>query len=200
MVPLPPPPPPLSGSAPAAAGARPRCLWGECGGAPWAGWGEEAGAGVAPPLRDPAGTNRRRGGSWARVAGGGPLSSPPLLHRVLPEAAAFRTLSPWMLRLTRAPAAAREVAAVPTRPLPKAAPGPPGPKRSGSASLRRRDPRRPAGTHAAPARPAGAHPSPHGFQPEGRRIRVITRSELGARSLGPGRACLASCSSACDPA
>nr|XP_054358976.1 espin-like [Pongo pygmaeus] len=168
MVPLPPPPPPLSGSAPAAAGARPRCLWGE----------------------DPAGTNRRRGGSWARVAGGGPLSSPPLLHRVLPEAAAFRTLSPWMLRLTRAPAAAREVAAVPTRPLPKAAPGPPGPKRSGSASLRRRDPRRPAGTHAAPARPAGAHPSPHGFQPEGRRIRVITRSELGARSLGPGRVSL----------
>ncbi|XP_017727559.1 PREDICTED: uncharacterized protein LOC108529631 [Rhinopithecus bieti] len=48
-----------------------------------------------------------------------------------------------MLRFTRAPAAAREVAAAPTRPLPKAAPGPLGPKRSGSASLRRRDPRCP---------------------------------------------------------
>ncbi|XP_063481220.1 uncharacterized protein [Symphalangus syndactylus] len=59
-----------------------------------------------------------------------------------------------MLRLTRAPAAAREVAAVPTRPLPKAAPGPPGPKLSGSASLRRRDPRRPSAARRRPPKPA----------------------------------------------
>ncbi|XP_023057673.1 uncharacterized protein LOC111535690 isoform X3 [Piliocolobus tephrosceles] len=46
-----------------------------------------------------------------------------------------------MLRFTRAPAAAREVAAAPTRPLPKAAPGPLWPKHCGSASLRSREPR-----------------------------------------------------------
>ncbi|KAL4686017.1 hypothetical protein H8959_001614 [Pygathrix nigripes] len=55
-----------------------------------------------------------------------------------------------MLRFARAPAAAREVAAAPTRPLPKAAPGPLGPKRSGSASLRRRDPRCPRAARRRP--------------------------------------------------
>ncbi|XP_032102456.1 uncharacterized protein LOC116529104 [Sapajus apella] len=60
-----------------------------------------------------------------------------------------------MLRPARAPAAAREVAAVRTRPLLKAAPGPPGPKRSGRAILRRRDPRRRCAARRGPPEPAG---------------------------------------------
>ncbi|XP_013377032.1 PREDICTED: translation initiation factor IF-2-like, partial [Chinchilla lanigera] len=223
------PPPPLSGSARAAAPARPRCLWGECvlradgegagdgggqggvspssaappggsapplwpcsahsaglslrcpgspswdlrsarrqkglrspltlaggravgrGGAPWEGWGGAGREGRALNLSSgPAGTNRRRAGSSARVAGGGSSSSPAPSNPRHPGAAAFSAPSLWKLRLARASAGAGRRATAPTQHRQG--------RQSRGVAGRERGPETPG--PAPPERPAGARRLP----------------------------------------
>ncbi|XP_041593941.1 basic proline-rich protein-like [Vulpes lagopus] len=189
-----PPPPPLSGSAPAAARAPPRCLWGDCGrargrgGAPergGAGRGGAGGGGRTASAEGPGGNTRPPRRELARVAGGGSSPSRRPRRRSAPgsrrpepvrsarvfgparagEAAPALRLPPPARALRLPPPASR-------LPPPAAAPGPEARPKRGRSARGSRD----AGTCAAGAGP----PDPQRPPAPGRRAAVIATGKPDA--------------------